>query len=368
MNRNGKFAKMALRAFVVACMASIVTACGGPSFKIEGNIDGAEEQPVVMQRADITGTWIDVDSTRTDAKGDFSLKIPAPENPDLYRLCLDGKYLYLPVDSIETLKLTASAANFGQSFTLTGSDQAVMMSRFQQKLHSMPLQNPDSLKAFKRWVLSEIILASQGIPTITAYYAMTCRLADGQLFDVSNPDDAMAFSAVATAFQQYRPDDPRSKTLEKMALQAQRKLHSAKGRETVLNAHQTAMIDIILKDVEGKTRKLSELTSNHKPTLLIFSVMGHENSPEVNRRIAEIYNRKKDAINFYMVCLDRNIATWREQVRSIPWLCVIDPDGEQSTVARTYNVTEIPAFFIYNANGELVDRAGNIEQLNKKLP
>ena len=44
---------------------------------------------------------------------------------------------------------------------------------------------------------------------------------------------------------------------------------------------------------------------------------------------------------------------WLEQTRQIPWICVRDPQASNSKYLLTYNVQEIPAWF-------LIDRAGNI--------
>lgn len=361
--------KNSISAIFAGCvMLLTATACSGPSFKVEGTVEGAADAPLVLQKADFTGTWLDIDSTRTDGNGNFSIKSPAPESPDLYRLNYDGQYIYLPVDSIETLTLAATSRGFSSAFTLSGTDQATLMTTFSRRLSAVPAHNADSLAAFKRWVLSNVVLAAQGRPTVMGYYALTCRLPQGQLFDIDNPADARTFAAVATAYQQYRPDDPRTRTLERMAIQAQRKLNTSQGRQRVLQAPEAAMIDFELKDNTGTPRRLSSVTTSGKPTILIFSVMGHEDSPAFNRAIAQLHDKYGKNMNFFMVCLDGNIAAWREQVRNIPWTCVIDPAGRGSETARAYNVTSLPAYFIFNARGELVDRASSIKELTAKIP
>lgn len=353
----------------VLCVAAlfILAACSGNSFKVEGEITDAPDSPLVLQKADLTGVWIDVDSTRTDSNGKFSIKAEAPQAPELYRLAFDNAYVYLPIDSIETLTLTTTAKEFGRKFCLEGSDQARLMTDFQTRLAALPANNPDSLAAFKRWVLGNVVLGAQGHPTVMGYYAMTCRLPQGQLFDIDNPADARAFAAVATAYQQYRPDDSRTKTLEQMALKALRILNSAQGRKREIAAKESAIIDIELNDINGKPQRLSSITSNGKPTLLIFSLLGHDDAPALNREIASLYQKYGKAYNFYMVCLDNNITAWRQQAANLPWLCVIDPAGLKSQVAAVYNVRSLPVFYLYNAQGELVDRADNLAQLMPKL-
>ena len=128
------------------------------------------------------------------------------------------------------------------------------------------------------------------------------------------------------------------------------------------------MIDMELKDKTGRSQKLSTIASNGKPTLVIFTSMGQENSAVVTGELGKVYGTYGNSMNFYMVCLNTNIAAWREEVRDIPWTTVIDPDGQGSLNARNYALQGLPTFFLYNSKGELVDRANNFPELLKKLP
>lgn len=360
--------KHSLSGLVVALLMLLTGACSGPSFKIEGVIDGADDENVILEKADFTGTWAIVDSAHTSADGNFAIKAPAPEFPDLYRLNFNGRYIYLPVDSVETLSLKTDAKSFGNPFSLSGSDQAVLMTDFCKRLNALPQGNQQALDDFKNWVLANVVLGAQGNPTVMAYYALTCRLAEGQLFDMDNPADARVFAAVATAYKQYRPEDPRSATLEKMAIQAMKNLNKSQGRQRVVKAPESSIIDFELNDVNGNPVKLSSFTSAGRPTLLIFSLMGQDNSPEVNRGIAKLYETYGQRVNFIMVCLDTNIAQWRERVRAIPWKTVIDPTGNRSLVAANYNIKGLPTFFLFSSKGVLLDRAESFADLTKKLP
>lgn len=353
---------------LTAAAAAILTACSGPSFKVEGTVEGADDASLVLERANASGLWQAIDSTHTGSDGHFSLSVDAPEHPDLYRLSYGGGYIYLPVDSIETLTLTASAKDFGKDFTLTGSDQANLMTQMQQRLSRLPMDKPDSVAAFKRWVLSNVVLAAEGRPSVMQYYALTANVGGRQLFDVNTPQDAQAFAAVATAYQQYRPDDPRAKALEQLALKAQRNRNTARGRKREMRAPETAIVDMELNDRTGMPRRLSAVTANGKPTLVIFTTMGQQNSGVVVGELGKLYGTYGQRMNFYMVCLNTNIAAWREQVRDIPWLTVIDPDGEASLNARNYALKGLPTFFLYDSRGELTDRADNFDQLRAKLP
>ena len=92
-----------LMAVLMMCLAAV--SCSDHEFKVKGKIDGAREQAVIMEKSDFQGRWIVVDSTHISPSGTFSFKAPSPGAPEVYRLSIDGDYIYFPVDSVETVSV-----------------------------------------------------------------------------------------------------------------------------------------------------------------------------------------------------------------------------------------------------------------------
>ena len=67
--------------------------------------------------------------------------------------------------------------------------------------------------------------------------------------------------------------------------------------------------------------------------------------------------------DIYQVCMDADQYAWRQAAKALPWAVVYDPDGLRGINALQYNVGSVPAFFIYNAAGELVQSTGDIKQV-----
>ena len=65
-------------ACAVAC-AALLSGCGEPSFKIKGEIYGAEDKSLVLEKSDFYGRWVAIDSTRVSSNGNFSISRPAPK-------------------------------------------------------------------------------------------------------------------------------------------------------------------------------------------------------------------------------------------------------------------------------------------------
>lgn len=348
-----------------AVLGLLLASCGEARFKVDGEVYGAEGRSLVLEKSDFHGRWIPVDSTKVDGNGRFSIKSDAPASPEIYRLSLGDSFIYLPVDSIETVSVSTSAADFGRKFSLSGTPQAERMAAFEQEL--LALQQPDSarLADFKRNVYTRYIKDGQG--SIVSYYVLT-KFYDGKpLYDPADSQDAKYYAAVATQFDNFRPGDPHGRMVKQVSIDAMRRRNSAQGKKTVVQANELKVLDIALPDPSGKTVRLSDLTGKGKPVVVIFSMMNEPESPAFNRGLARIYNDKAGAVTFYQISFDAGQYEWREAVANLPWINVNDPNGTASTALRDYNVGSLPAVFLYDASGELVDRPATLDDLRRKL-
>ncbi len=357
--------KISYAAASVAVFCLALSSCGGPEFKIDGEVYGAEGKSIVLEKSDFHGRWIPVDSVRIGGTGKFSIKADAPASPEVYRLSLGDRFVYFPVDSIENLTLTTSDAGFGSDFLLSGTPQAERMAAFEKEL--IALQNPDSaaLADFKRKVYSEYIRDGRG--SIVSYYLLT-KIVDGKpLYDPADAEDAKYYAAVATQFENYRPDDPHGRMVKEVSLQAMRARNSAQGKKTVIRANELRVLDINLPDEKGKNVRLSDVVGKGKPVVVVFSMMNTPESPDFNRQLARIYESKGGTVEFYQVSFDTGQYEWREAASNLPWITVLDPSGTASNTVIDYNLGTLPAVFIYDAAGDLVDRPESLDDLARKI-
>ena len=350
----------------MASIAAIAMAggCGEKGFKIEGQLSDSDNDKVLLEKADYSGYWTIVDSTRTDSKGNFKFTQPQQSGPEIFRLTLDDKYIYLPVDSTETLTVTSSKGNFGHDFTVTGTEQATRMAQFEKDLIAfIPyIDNADSMKNFKKRIYNEYMHDGRG--NVMTYYILTKTIGNRALFDPTT-DDYRYIVAVANNYQQFRPDDAHAPFLLNLARAAQRHHNDQNGIHTIINAEEIKVIDIALNDENGKEQKLSDMVGKGKPVVVAFTLMRDGASPEINRQLAELY--KAGRIDIYNVSPDRDQYGWREAAGNLPWTTVLDPSAGQDKVFIQYNVGQLPTFFIYNANGELVARCANVKEIREKL-
>ncbi|MCH5224488.1 MAG: DUF4369 domain-containing protein [Muribaculaceae bacterium] len=344
---------------------SVAAACSKDEFKVKGEIYGGEEKMLVMERSNFQGDWVPVDSTRINRNGGFSISFPAPKSPEIFRLVLNGKYIYFPIDSKETLTVNTSLDKFGHDFSLEGTPDASRMAEFEQELQKAPIGVPDSMAQFKRSVYTKYMKELPG--SIVSFYILTKTIDDKPLYNPSDATDRKYFAAVATGFKTMRPDAPQTALLEQTALKALQEKNREEGKFSSIEAEEIALIDIDLPDENGKNIKLSDLAGKGKPVIVVFSLLNHPDSPDFNFALGEFYNSHKGTVEIYNVSLDADQYEWREAARNLPWITVYSPGQTGSQDALRYNVFQIPSFYIYNANGEISSRPMTLDELRKSL-
>lgn len=343
----------------------ILSSCANHDFKIKGEINGADDKVVLLEKSDYIGQWITVDSVHTNKNGGFSFSFPTSGAPDIYRLSLNNQYIYIPVDSTETITVISSYDNFAKDFSLSGSQNAQLMEQFEKELHSYKNSGAEQSEEFKKNVYTKYIKDNRS--SILSFYILTKTIDDQPLYDPTNPADRKYFGAVATGYKETKPNDPHTALLEQIALNAIKQKNNEAGNFIELEASEISLIDIDLPDENGKNVKLSDLVGKGKPVVVIFSILNHDDSPAFNLKLADIYNRVKDRIIFYNVSIDLDQLQWREAAKNLPWITVFSPGQENSNDVVRYNVFQIPSFFIYDAQGELQSRPLTLEELSKSL-
>ncbi|MDE5902059.1 MAG: DUF4369 domain-containing protein [Muribaculaceae bacterium] len=345
-----------------AFLAAALTACSDPSFTVKGTVADADGRTITLEKADHAGQWVAIDSASLNAKGAFSFSHIAPADPEIYRLRMGGtdNYIYFPVDSVETITIQASAPRFATDFSVAGSPQAEAMARFEKELlkAAPALSDPDSARNFKRHVFTTYLQEGKG--SVLSYYILTKTVGGEPLFKV--PDDASYFAAVATAFREYRPDDPRLPLLTATATSARQKGKAAAGHRKVVQASEISYIDINLPSVDGKERRLSDIAGKGEPTLLVFSDLSDPATPSLNAEL-----RKLQGVRIYNVGLDDDQLTWRNAATNLPWTCVFASDSDTPGLIGSYQLASLPAIFIIDAAGNLNARCNSMADVRRKL-
>ncbi|MDE6378636.1 MAG: thioredoxin family protein [Duncaniella sp.] len=350
------------------CLIS-VSCAKEQKWHVNGQIkDIAENQKLILE-GNNQGYWYVIDSIAPSKDGKFKYAGDLHGYPDIFRLRLGDKSIYFPIDSTETVVIEATAPDITANHTLGGSTSAVNLARVDSLINATAaakgvrvLPNDNELK--RR--LGEIVVADPA--GVVSYYVISKTIGDQALFNPQNPVDHRIIGAVANAFNTMRPDDPRTKYLTRLYLSNRRSAAAQAENGSEVKAQVVTAFEIDLVDNAGKRRSLLDVTSQGHPVILSFTAYGAEWSPAFNVELNKVYEKYRDAgLEIYQVSLDSDEYNWKQVAKNLPWITVLYNLGEGDKILRQYNVTALPSTFVFNRQGELVERILDIADLDQAV-
>lgn len=338
----------------------MLAACSEPRWSAAGTVEGAAGRRIIAEAPDGRGGWYPVDTATIADDGTFLITGTPFGHPELLRLSLDGAQAYFPVDSIEQISFSASAADFQKSARISGTPSADRMQQANDLIAAAVAKNGAAAAASDAQLkrsLAELML--QDPADITSYYLVFHNVGGARLFNPADRRDLRIIGAVANAFTQQRPADPRTPLLKELYLSS--KAAVSPSQPVVLQAPSIGYPDIALADEKGATRRLSDAVAKGNVTLVSFIAYTADNSPATNVELNRI--RQAGGVEIYQIGVDPDEFQWRQSARNLPWTTVYNSPKDGVTVLATYNVTTLPVTFVINRQGELVERVDDITRL-----
>ncbi len=355
---------------IAGAAALMLASCGGANqWTINGEINGGAGKSVVVE-ASSNGRWFPIDTAVIADNGNFSVSADAAGYPDIYRLNLEGQTVYFPIDSIETVTISAAADNFADGYALTGSAAAETLTSVDRKVMEVVKAKGEAAIATDSLLKREVSQLLLGDPSgIVAYYIISKKVGGTPLFNPQDKKDVRVIGAVANAFSQQRPNDPRTAYLKTLYLSNRGMLAGANAaaNDTVYIA-ESPLIDIKLSDYTGATYSLAEVAKQGKVVILNFTVYGVEESTAFNIELAKIYDRRKAAgLEIFQVSDGGDELQWMQAAKNLPWITVYNSPVTDVENLMNYNVRTLPTTFIINRKGEIVERVDDITRLDAAL-
>lgn len=384
MKRSNIIFLLSLLLITVACQQNV------DRFTIDGVILEANEKTLYLDRvgADKTET---IDSVKLNEEGRFSFSHPAtPDCFEFYRLRVDKQFINIAVDSTETISVYSALPSMAVSYRVEGSEQSsrlkdlvmeqIGMTQEINKLLQgfngvevgvMNATIMEKIDVFKTKIKNEYVLSNPGTPA--AYYALFMTIRGNALFNAqADRQDAKCFAAVATQMDLHYPNSVRTRHIHNIALKGMSITAPARpaSAETVERLEQitseSGIIDIKLPDYRGVDQKLSDLKG--QVVLLDFTLFNSDYSAAYNLMLRKLYDKfASSGFTIYQVSLDSNEHFWITGAANLPWTCVRDEKGANSTIAASYRISALPSAFLINKEGELVERLQAFEGLEEKI-
>ncbi len=372
---------------LLICAVLLLASCSKDKFHVEGNITEAKDSVLYFENMSLDGPVV-VDSVILDADGAFSFSGDRPEAPDFYRLRISNGIINISVDSIETIRVKAAYPTMSSQYEVSGSDNCTKIKELallQQGLLAQALsisyntslgieQTGDSItkivNAYKDNVRKNYIFKEPH--KAYAYFALFQTLGDQLIFNPRESEmDVKTFGAVATSWDLYYPEALRGKNLHNIAIEGMKQVRILKAKERpyeidASKVSEVSIIDVPLPDNKGKLRSLTELKG--QVVLLDFHVFASENSTERIMLLRELYNKyHAQGFEIYQVSLDSNEHFWKTQTAALPWICVRDADGIESSYLSRYFIQQLPSYFLIDRTNSLYKRGEQVGDLETEI-
>lgn len=342
--------------------------CSNNEWRVKGTLEGADGQEILVQASD-NGRWYTLDTITTGKDGKFDYAHAAMGRPDVYRLYLNGQSIYFPVDSIETITVTASDSAFDSSYEINGTPAAEAMMLADKKIReavaAKGAQAALNDSVLKRELAQTILADPAGI---VSYYIISKQINGQYIFNPGVRTDNRVIGAVANAYNEQRPDDPRTAYLKQIYLANRMAMNPNLTVPTdTIQATELAYFDISLTDQKGKTHALSDAVNNNKVVVLSFTAYTAEGSPAYNALLNDVYTRYHDrGLEIYQVAFDDDEFQWKKSANNLPWITVYHPSTQGAQTLMNYNVQGLPTTFVI-ANGQITDRVTDPTALSTTL-
>ncbi len=372
--------------FLVSLLLLGLSSCKeGNGFEIKGEIADAADKMLYLEEMGLNGT-IGLDSVKLGSSGIYKFSGKRPESPEFYRLRLGDEIINFAIDSTETVIINSSANNFSTNYTVEGSEnnskikELVMLQIELQSSVNKLAQNSsipagivqDSIVSmvenYKNKVKRNYIFTEPN--KSYAYFALYQKLNNYLIFDpLANKDDLKCFAAVATSLNNVYPHADRSRNLYNIVIKGMKNSRPAKEQQLEIPADiikEANIIDIDLKDVKGRSRKLTDLKG--KVVILDFTLYSHQLSAAHNLALRDLYNKySSQGLEIYQISLDSDEHFWKTASDNLPWVCVRDDKGAYSNYLSIYNVTNLPTLFVISRDNALQARSEKIEDIEKEV-
>jgi peroxiredoxin len=360
--------------FVMGLAALMAASCTKSNTAVvDAHIEGADNKLVMVAQLSVNQMKL-VDTVRTDSKGTFKSEFAvSEETPNFYYIAYNGRRLAsLVLKSGDKVKVTADT--LGKNVTIEGSEESVLMQKYETGLTSAiaqfeatsselgkamevrddaAVQNLNAQLSrlyvkYKQDMIKSIMQNPYAFANVQALYQ---SLMPGlPIFGGEN--DHFLFQRVHDSLQTLYPNSVYVKSLQEQ-IKAAQDLKLLASR--IENADETSFPNISLPDINAKNVDLSSLEG--RPFILMFWTVADPNQKMFNNDLMEIYNKYKSAgLEIYQVSIDTDKTAWATAVKeqNLPWISVCDGKGAASIAVATYNVTAIPSMFVFNRKGDIV--------------
>jgi peroxiredoxin len=393
--QNGKVKSYSpIRYIVFSLLSILLYSCSETdrNFTISGKLDNAAGSVLHLYEMS-TYDLIPKDSVAVGVNGEFSFKGEIDRIRFMSLRESPVNYLTLIVFPGDDIEISADLNNLHGSALIKGSKESALAYELNSRMNStimaldslgnlyrssldepgtdiIALRNEikesyEKIAGDQRLFTIDFIKSNSGsLASLMALYQQT----DPNNFVLGKEEDFRYYALVDSVLILKYPDLDYTVTLHENVQEMKRQVEIREQRENLLG-RGTEAPEISLPDPNGDTVNLSSLRGKY--VLLDFWAAWCGPCREENPYLVENYNKYKEkGFDIYQVSLDRTREAWIRGIREDAleqWTHVSDLQFWSSVVVPQFNIQGIPANFLLDPAGRIIDKNLRGEELGKKL-
>lgn len=322
--------------------------------RIRGTLAGAADRNVIVKQLEInTYRTLDTIKTRSDGSFRYDVKVAAGEPEFIYLFYGDTRIAALLLEKGETALVQADTLG---RFSVEGSEGSAELAKvdkaqadFIAALEAHQDTPAEMTRDYINHYRESIKYVMEHPFSLTTVPVLFERLGDTPIF--VQVTDGILFRNAADSLKQVYPDSRYVKALQK---EAESRMRMLEINSQIQNAKEASFPDIVLPDIKGEKRKLSEVDA--KVILVHFWDASDAAQKMINLdALMPLYQDfHARGLEIYSICVTPDKPEWASIVlaQKLPWINVNDGLGGASPAVVTYNVTTLPNSFLI-VNGEL---------------
>ncbi|MDT8401848.1 MAG: thioredoxin-like domain-containing protein [Bacteroidales bacterium] len=366
--------------FIILILLFFIVSCNNENVTvITGKCPGVKSEYLQLNRVNLDNT-VFIDSVRLNRAGKFRIKLEDTE-PAFYTLGLStDEFITVVVKPGDRINLEFKGEKLQNDYEVEGSEESDKVRLLDKKLGETII-SLDSLSAEYQEVvekgdepdkISEIaqqyndILNEQrkhniafildNLNKLSAVKALYQRL-DENTYVLFQQRDLQYMKLVADSLGKYYPDIALTKSLKDNLKDELNQMYLSRITEAAREI-EASDLDANLMDINGKRRKLSDLIQKNYVLLSFWSAESNE-CIAYNiflKQMYQLYHR--EGFEVYHVNLDSDETLWKTAVKfdELPWVNVREDDPSNPLTARIFNVTSLPANYLFDMNGDIIGK------------
>jgi len=346
------------------------------SFTVHGLIKGKTEKYIYINRVDVN-TPVLIDSAKISGKGRFRFTVKASE-PDFYQLGFSGtNFVTLLAEPQEKITLIFNSKNLYENYTVSGSPGSskvqsldVTLAETKRKLDSLTLiynkaakepgfetrgpaldaEFASLAKAQRKKNIEFIINNINSLASIKALY----QTITPDTYVLYEPNDLQYLKIVTDSLTRHYPNSKHVKALASDLSKEMNKMYADKLGALASKLPQVKL-DPDLMNIEGKRIALSSLKGKY--VLLTFWSFKSKECVIENLQLKQYYKLyHSKGFEIYQINVDESEKDWKQAVGfdELPWISVREDDPRNLANARVFNVTTLPANFLFDREGNII--------------